>query len=359
MSFGQESATRLCRAEGLHRLDGLGPRWVDERGQPVEVEDTLVRLEALRIPPAWREVWASPDPAAPVQATGVDARGRTQYRYSVHAEAEASEHKFANLLLFGHALPRLRAQVHDHLSGLTGDSLEHRVKRTTAAAVRLIDRGFFRVGSERYALENHTYGLTTLTSRHVRIVGAEIEFSFVGKEHRPWHLTIHDDAVAQILSSLIDEAQDPDAALFSVAADGSHHSVGSSAVNSYIHAATAAPATAKTVRTWGGTAAAAIMIGGAESPVELRTRRSDLIAYDVAAYLLGNTRAVARRSYVHPMALEAGRSSAVRSAIDRASSVTKSREIRVLLADDDVVAVVAQELNRLSDRRPQPEGPHR
>ena len=134
-----------------------------------------------------------------MQATGVDARGRTQYRYSTAAEQEAAEHKFGNLLLFGGSLPALRARVDQHLARPPADSATGsaagRVKRATATAVRLIDRGLFRVGTERYARDNHTYGLTTLTADNVRVTGSTVDFTFVGKEHRPWHLAI-DDAQA-------------------------------------------------------------------------------------------------------------------------------------------------------------------
>ena len=210
----QESATRLCRAPGLHRSAGPALRWTDDDARPVEDEPTLLRLSALRIPPAWREVWAATDPASRIQATGVDARGRTQYRYSTFAEQEAAERKFADLLVFGGAIPTLRTQVDWHLKHLTGDRAEQRVKRAVAAAVRLIDRGLFRVGSDRYARDNHTYGLTTLTSRHVHVSGTEIEFTFIGKEHRPWHLVIDDPYVAEIIARLVDEQLHADAPLF-------------------------------------------------------------------------------------------------------------------------------------------------
>jgi DNA topoisomerase-1 len=355
MEFEGSLATRVCRAAGLHRTAEPAAGWIDEHGSPISDEVLLSRLRALQIPPAWREVWASFDPDARVQATGVDARGRTQYRYSAAAEQESAERKFANLLIFGDSIPKLRTQVAWHLAYLTGDSVEHRVKRVTAAVVRLIDRGLFRVGSDRYARDNHTYGLTTLTSRHVQVSGSAIEFTFVGKEHRPWHLTIDDPDVAEIMARLLEEGTDAEAPLFSVNSGAGRYTVGSAAVNSYIHGSTAAPATAKTFRTWGGTAAAAAMSAGALSPIALRTRRPDLMAYDVAAHLLGNTREVARRSYVHPLAMEAGRGPGVAAAIERAVSSSGKSDLRSLLDDDEVVASMVRELSRLShsEQRPQ------
>ena len=341
------SATRFCRAVGLHRSDAPDRVWLDGAGVAITEADTLARLRALQIPPAWRDVWVSPDAAARVQATGVDSRGRTQYRYSTAAQQEASEHKFGHLLVFGGALPSLRAEVDSHLAHLPGDSTANRVKRATAAAVRLIDRGLFRVGSDRYARDNHTYGLTTLTSRHVRVAGAEIEFTFVGKEHRPWHLTVVDARAAEIVAELIAQGG-ADAPLFSLDSPEGRHTISSAVVNAYIHAATAAPATAKTFRTWGGTAAAAAVSAGARPPGVVRSTRPDLMAYDAAAYLLGNTREVARRSYVHPSALEAGRAPAVVAAIARAGLPTAGRDLRELLRDDGVVTALVDELGALT-----------
>ena len=347
MRSSDSSALRLCRAAGLHRDPPPGRGWHDDLGDAVTDEGTLARLRALQIPPAWRDVWASPDPDARVQATGIDGRGRTQYRYSSEAQQEASRHKFGTLLLFGGSLPALRAQVESQLAKPAADSAADRVLRATAAAVRLIDRGMFRVGSDRYARDNHTYGLTTLTAEHVRVSGSTIEFAFVGKEHRPWHLEIEDAPVAGILSELIAHAH-VDAPLFSIDSEGGRHVVGSAVVNAYIHGATSAPATAKTFRTWGGTAAAAAVSAGALSPAAARSRRPDLEAYDAAAYLLGNTRAVARQSYVHPLAVEAGKSAAVVRSVARAARSAGSGDVRVLLRDDGVVRAVVDELGRLS-----------
>ena len=347
MRSSDSSALRLCRAAGLHREPPPGRGWHDGLGAAVTDEGTLARLRSLRIPPAWRDVWASPDADARVQATGIDARGRTQYRYSPASQEEAARHKFGTLLLFGGSLPALRARVDAQLVSRPADSAGDRVLRATAAAVRLIDRGLFRIGSDRYARDNHTYGLTTLTAEHVHVSGSTIDFAFIGKEHRPWHVEIDDAQVAGIVGELIAHA-DSDAPLFSIDADGARHVVGSAVVNAYIHAATSAPATAKTFRTWGGTAAAAAVSAGALSPAAVRSRHPDLEAYDAAAYLLGNTRDVARRSYVHPLAVEAGKTAAVVRSVARAARATGSRDVRVLLADDGVVTAVVHALGRLS-----------
>ncbi len=357
MRSSPSSAVRLCRAAGLHRGASKAEGWIDDLGAPVTDEHVLARLEALRIPPAWRDVWASPDADARVQATGIDARGRTQYRYSAVAEREAADDKFARLLPFGSALPRLRTQVDWHLTYLTDDTMTHRVKRATAAAVRLIDRGLFRVGSSRYARDNHTYGLTTLTHDHVQVSGAEIQFTFIGKEHRPWHLIVEDEQIAPIMADLLIDAADDEPVFAVASADGGRSVITSAVVNSYIHGATTAPATAKTFRTWGGTAAAAAVSGGASYPSVVSSRRPDLIAYDTAAHLLGNTRAVARRSYVHPQAIEAGRRPAVTDAIANSILTGGTSDVRLVLTDDAVVVALVDELRRLSPELPKASQP--
>ncbi|MDO9352251.1 MAG: hypothetical protein Q7T55_01060, partial [Solirubrobacteraceae bacterium] len=254
MPISSPTAIRMCRASGLHRSDPPGEGWTDETGAPVVDEATRARLDALRIPPAWRDVWASPDARARVQATGVDARGRTQYRYSTAAEQQAAEQKFEHLLPFGDALPRLRAQVDRHLAAEPTGSTGAEVRRATAAVIRLIDRGLFRVGTDRYARDNHTYGLTTLTREHVRVDGTSVEFTFIGKEHRPWHLVVDDAGVAPVVAQLLADAPEG-APLFAIGSGGSRdsggsggsggsvgstggrHVVSSAVVNAYIHAA--------------------------------------------------------------------------------------------------------------------------
>lgn len=323
-------------------------RWFDDLGREVQDDETLHRLRALAIPPGWHDAWAASDPDARVQATGVDTRGRTQYRYSAAAEAEAAARKFADLLQFGGSLPALRTQVQRQLAQTTGEDPRSRVRRTTAAAVRLLDRGLFRVGSPRYARDNHTYGLTTLTRQHVRIDGDEIQFEFVGKEHRPWHVTVRDAQVAEVIGTLVDSSESASAPLFSVQTAEGDFAITSTVVNAYVHGATSAPATAKTFRTWGGTAAAAAVAGGASAPFAARSTRPDLVAVEVAAHLLGNTRDVARKSYVHPLALEAGRSPAVVDAISTAAQSLGTSDVRELLRDDAVVLALAAELARIT-----------
>src|SRR5919201_6975172 len=144
-------------------------RYLDSKGRRIRDPEKLARIEALVIPPAWKEVWISPSPSAKLQATGIDAAGRRQYLYHADFRAQQDAAKFDKLIGFAERLPDLRAAMSAHMDR---DSLDR--ERVSAIALRLIDLGWFRVGSERYARESRTYGITTLTKRHVRVRGHRI-----------------------------------------------------------------------------------------------------------------------------------------------------------------------------------------
>src|SRR3954449_5901689 len=169
----------MSRKGGWRRLGSSGRfRYVDARGNAIKDDEKLERIRALVIPPAWKDVWISPKSNAKLQATGVDAAGRTQYLYHADFRAQQEQAKFDKLIRFAERLPDLRVAMTDHMEL---DPYER--ERVAAVAVRLINMGWFRVGSERYARESRTYGITTLTKRHVAVRGKRIAFSFHGK-HR-------------------------------------------------------------------------------------------------------------------------------------------------------------------------------
>ena len=321
------TARHVVRPPGLHRLGFRPPVWVDDAGDEVRDAATLERLTALRIPPAWTHVWAAPDGDAPLQATGVDARGRTQYLYSPEAVARAADHKFAALMDFAAVLPALREQVEADLDAV--DAVPPAVP-LTAAAIRLLDQGLFRVGTDRYARDNHTFGLTTLTRAHVRVDGDALAFDFVGKEHIAHHLVVADAAVAGVIRGRLASDDGDDAALFSTAERPTPRRIDSVTVNSYIHTHSGTASSAKTFRTWGATVAAAAVAGGARFDAEKRVR-DDLAPYHAAAHLLGDTLAIARRSYVHPSATLVGGSAPVREAVSAASAEAGTNAVQAIL----------------------------
>ncbi|WP_374008855.1 hypothetical protein [Leifsonia sp. LS-T14] len=323
------TARHVVRPSGLHRLSARPAVWVDDQGDEVRDAATLARLAALRIPPAWTHVWAASTGDAALQATGVDARGRTQYRYSPEAVARAAGHKFGSLMDFAQTLPQLREQVDADLlpeDGVTGPALP-----LTAAAVRLLDQGLFRVGSTRYARDNHTFGLTTLARKHVRIDGDALVFDFVGKEHISHHVTVRDALVSRVIRRRLERDEDDDAALFSTAELPSPRRIDSVTVNSYIHTHSGAASSAKTFRTWGATVAAAAVAGGARFEVAGKRIRDDLAPFHAAAQLLGDTLTVARQSYVHPQAVAVGATRPVRDAVSAASTAAGSDAVEAIL----------------------------
>jgi DNA topoisomerase I len=304
------------------------------------VDDTAVleRLRRLVIPPAWVDVWASADANASVQATGVDQRGRTQYRYSPAARDLANDYKFARMTLFAAALPALRVQVARDIAGYRQDPLGARV--VTAAMVRLLDRGLLRVGNDRYARDNHTYGLTTLRRNHVDIRGSTITFHFIGKEHVPHVVTVHDQVTAKIVGALVSAAGNDAQPIFAATSEHGTHHVTSAAVNAYLHAHTQTPASAKVFRTWGATVAAVAVLAGAEPPADVSARSRERLAVGAAATLLGDTPSVTRSSYIHPVWIDVGRSDLVAAAVADSSDRVGTRAVTSLFADPGVQAAV-------------------
>ena len=298
----------------------------------------LERLARLAIPPAWVDVWASADADASVQATGVDGRGRTQYRYSPAALDLASDSKFARMTLFAAAIPSLRLQVARDIARYRQDPLAARV--VTAAIVRLLDLGLLRVGNERYARDNHTYGLTTLRRHQVETRGAAITFRFVGKEHLSHTVTVHDRETAKVVGALLTAAVDAAQPIFAATGKQGTHHVTSAAVNAYLHAHTQAPASAKVFRTWGATVAAVAVLAGAEPPADVSARSRERLAVGAAATLLGDTPSVTRNSYIHPAWLDVGRSELVAAAVNESSARVGTRAVASLFPDPGVQAAV-------------------
>jgi DNA topoisomerase-1 len=329
---------RAFRPPGLHRITVRPDKWVDESGGSVDDTAVLERLRRLVIPPAWVDVWASADADASVQATGVDQRGRTQYRYSPAARDLANDSKYTRMTLFAAALPALRLQVAHDLARYRGDPLNSRV--VTAAIVRLLERGLLRVGNDRYVRDNHTYGLTTLRRNHVNTRGSTITFHFIGKEHLSHTVTVHDQATAKVVSALVSAAGNDAQPIFAVRSEHGMHHVTSAAVNAYLHAHTQAPASAKVFRTWGATVAAVAVLAGAEAPSDISARSRERLAVGAAATLLGDTPSVTRSSYIHPAWIDVGRSDLMAAAVAESSDRVGTRAVVSLFDDPGVQAAV-------------------
>lgn len=294
------SLTYVSDAEpGIRRLKtGKGFSYKGPDGWPVAA-DTRVRIEAIVIPPAWTDVWISPDADGHIQATGRDQRGRKQYRYHPQWAEERDGNKYSSLAAFAESLPALRQQV-------DADLRRHGLpfERVVAAVVWLLDNTMIRVGNAAYARDNKSFGLTTLRDRHVDIKGSSLRFAFKGKSGKEWRLKLVDRRIAGIVRG----AQDlPGQKLFQyLGEEGDRRPLRSDDVNHYIREAASPDFSSKHFRTWGGTIHAASLFAQTELPQgEAQRKRTMNSVIDKVAERLGNTRAVCRRCYIHPRVFEA------------------------------------------------------
>jgi DNA topoisomerase I len=284
------------RGPGVTRMPGQsGFRYIDPSGADITDEDTLRRIRALAIPPAWTSVWISPDPQGHIQATGVDSRGRTQYRYHQLWREQRDAQKFVHMLRFAGALPALReATVHD----LKGGGLSR--DRVAAGVVRLIDLGLFRIGGEKYAELDHHYGATTLEKRHVTVTRAGLRFDYIAKEGKRREITVTDKVVLPTVRALASSENGLDT-LFCWEHAGVWHALHSHDVSNYIAARAGAHFTAKEFRTWNATVLMALALANAgPSPTERGRKRVIAASVREVADWLGDTPTVARTSYIDP-----------------------------------------------------------
>ena len=281
------------------RRAGKGFVYLDQSGRRLSAEDAQ-RVKDLVIPPAWEDVWVCPWPNGHLQAVGTDDAGRRQYLYHPDWRTRRDGEKFQRMLTFGRALSKAREQVLLDL-GSEGMSQE----RACAVAVRLLDLGYFRIGSEVYAEENNSFGLTTLERQHVRRAGAAMVFEFTGKSGIEHTITIDDPGAVEALQVMRRRRGGDDSLL--AWKDGRRwRSVDSSLVNEYVGRTTGTEATAKDFRTWHATVIAATSLAEAgEQATKTARKRVVATAMKEVAEYLGNTPALARSAYVDPRVVDA------------------------------------------------------
>jgi DNA topoisomerase-1 len=281
------------------RRAGRGFSYIGGDGTVLRDKTVIQRIRKLAIPPAYTDVWISPDPLGHIQATGRDAKGRKQYRYHERWRSTRDEAKFSRMAAFGRALPLLRARVD---SDLRRRALTH--EKVVATVVRLLELTLIRVGNDEYTRQNNSFGLTTLRNRHVKVEGGTVIFEFNGKSGVHRQLGLGDRRLARIMRSL---QEMPGQRLFQyVGDDGQRRPVGSADVNAYLRDAMGEHFTAKDFRTWAGTLAAGKALAMQPSPASERdSRRLVTLCIKATAGLLGNTPAVCRSAYVHPAVIEA------------------------------------------------------
>jgi DNA topoisomerase I len=313
-----------CADAGIgRRRHGRGFAYRDAGGARIEDEETLARIRGLAVPPAWRQVWICPDPLGHIQATGIDAAGRKQYLYHQRWQRRAAARKFESMREFAAALPRLRRAVS---ADLRRDGMPR--ERALACAVRLLDRGFLRVGGEEYADANGSFGVATLRREHVSLRGDELVLDFPAKSGQRRLQTLRDSGARDAIEAMRRRRSGPPDLL--VFHDGGWHDVRSEDVNSYIQAKAGDGFSAKDFRTWHGTVLAAVELA-AEGPQHSRAAAERAVgaAIQRVAEALGNTPAVCRSSYVDPCLLDRFRDGAT---IEPGSSRQTERRVLELLS---------------------------
>ncbi|HLM09497.1 MAG TPA: hypothetical protein VK307_07290 [Thermoleophilaceae bacterium] len=286
-----------CSGPGIRRRRrGKGFEYLDEDGRRIDDPEVLARIRELVIPPAWKDVWICPHGNGHIQATGTDVAGRKQYRYHDLWRERRDREKFEEMERFARSLPNLRARVaHDlRLDGMPRDKI-------LAVAARLLDRGFFRIGSEDYAEENDTYGLATMKRRHVTVSGDRIAFDYESKGGQRRLQSFGDPEIAETVATLKRRRGGKDE-LLAYKERGRWVDVRSADINAYVKEATAGDFSAKDFRTWSATVLAAVALavsGMAATSHTARKRAKSRAVKEVARYL-GNTPAVCRASYIDP-----------------------------------------------------------
>jgi DNA topoisomerase-1 len=329
------------RAPGIRRRKrGQGFSYTDADGRPVRDERTLERIRALAIPPAWTDVWICIDNLGHLQATGRDAKGRKQYRYHALFRAHRDETKFARLHEFGNALPDIRRTVAADLA-LPGMPLE----KVTAAVVRLLESTLVRVGNEEYARVNGSYGITTLRDKHAIFSSDGFRLVFKGKHGISTDVRVQD----RRLRSVVKRCQDlPGQVLFQYLDDDNEpRPISSSDVNTYLRSATSLDITAKDFRTWMATLLAACAFAELEPPRSQRQGRQSIArVLEVVSDHLGNTPAVCRASYVHPLVIDAYADGSFPETWSSASA----RGSRLLLPEERKLCAVLRPRRRRANR---------
>jgi DNA topoisomerase IB len=286
-----------CSAPGIRRRKaGRGFVYLDPSGARITDPEVLERAKRLVIPPAWTDVWICTDARGHIQATGLDARGRRQYRYHDVWRERRDREKFDHMLEFARALPKLRYYAHEHLAedGLTRE-------RVLACAARLLDLGFFRIGTEGYAEENQTYGLATMHKRHVKLdPPSTVNFDYMAKGGKRRIQSVVDPDVYEVVDAL-KRRRGGKPELLAWQRGRQWVDVRSPDINLYIREVTGGDFSAKDFRTWNATVLAAVALAvstGAASPTA--RKRAVARAMKEVAHYLGNTPAVCRSSYVDP-----------------------------------------------------------
>jgi DNA topoisomerase IB len=287
-----------CSSTGIRRVRrGRGFSYEEADGETIVDREVVERIKELAIPPAWKDVWICPYPNGHIQATGIDAAGRKQYLYHPQWRENRDREKFEGMELFAKALPamRERTEADIHRRGLVRE-------RVLGTAIRLLDLGFFRIGSERYAEENETFGLATLRREHVTISNRTAIFRYRAKGALDHNQEIADPLVVPTIKALKDRSDDHHELLAYRRGRNGWADVKAAEINEYLKEVTGGDYSAKDFRTWNATVLAAVELAanGTEAKTKTARKRAATAATKRVAQYLSNTPAVCRRAYIDP-----------------------------------------------------------
>jgi DNA topoisomerase-1 len=339
------------RGPGIRRLkSGKGMRYLDPDGRPVRDPATLSRIKALAIPPAWTKVWISSSPDGHIQATGRDDRGRKQYRYHAKWLTMRDESKYGRMLAFGRALAKIRRATGRDLKlvGLPP-------RKVLAALVRLLETTLIRVGNDKYARDNNSFGLTTMRDRHAKIEGGTLRFQFRGKSGINHTVAINDRRLAQVVKRCQDL---PGQDLLQYIDDEGHVcDIGSDDVNEYLRSITGQEFTAKDFRTWAGTVLAMIALQEFEAfDSQVQAKKNIVRAIESVARRLGNTPSVCRKCYVHPVVLDAYLEGTMLDSLRR-RALEEMADVRGLSPEESAVLALLQRRLAEEEKNDRPSRP--
>lgn len=333
-------------SRGIRRKKrGGGMVYVDAEGKVIRDAEVLARITSLAIPPAWRSVWICPIAHGHLQATGLDAKGRKQYRYHPRWREVRDETKYDRMLIFAKVLPKIRERVERDLArpGLPREKI-------LATVVRLLEATLIRVGNEEYARQNESFGLTTMRDRHVHVSGATMAFSFRGKSGIAHAIDLTDHRLATIVK----KSQDlPGYELFQyIDPDGTRRSIDASDVNAYLKEAAGDDFTAKDFRTWAGTVLAARALKAFQAfDSHAQAKRNVVQAIESVAKRLGNTKAVCRKCYIHPAVIAQYMDGGLLQTLNRRVNKELTQSLHRLSAEEAAVLTLLQQRLKREARR--------
>jgi DNA topoisomerase-1 len=332
---------------GIRRqMSSLGFKYISSRGRVIRNKAEIARINKLAVPPAWKDVWICPDPRGHIQATGRDAKGRKQYRYHANWRTYRDDTKYDHMIAFAEALPKIRQRTNADLakSGLPRE-------KVLATVVRLLEKSLIRVGNDEYAKSNRSFGLTTMRNKHVAVKGSKVKFQFKGKSGVKHLVDVDDKRLARVVRACQDL---PGQELFEYFDDdGERRDVGSGDVNAYLKEITGEDFTAKDFRTWAGTVLVCTALQEFKKfDSQAQAKKNVVKAIEAVAGILGNTRTVCRKSYIHPVVLDAYMDGSMLTTLSKRTGQAVRRKVGKLRPDEQAaLAILQQRLSRETKKR--------